>query len=72
MQRNIYNQLLRWKNKKTRKPLILNGARQVGKTYILREFGQKEYPEAVAAHRSGYRQRGCYMHTDIQGAYKLH
>lgn len=42
MQRNIYNQLLRWKNKKTRKPLILNGARQVGKTYILREFGQKE------------------------------
>lgn len=41
MQRDIYKQLLRWKNKKTRKPLILNGARQVGKTYILREFGEK-------------------------------
>ena len=47
MQRNIYNQLLRWKNKKTRKPLILNGARQVGKTYILREFGQNEYQKVV-------------------------
>lgn len=43
MRRNIYSQLLEWKRKKTRKPLILNGARQVGKTYILREFGGNEY-----------------------------
>lgn len=43
MQRDIYNQLLIWKKKEGRKPLILNGARQVGKTYILREFGEKEY-----------------------------
>ena len=47
MQRDIYKQLLRWKNKKTRKPLILNGARQVGKTYILREFGEKEYQKVA-------------------------
>ena len=35
--------LVEWKDSKTRKPLILKGARQVGKTYILKEFGQKYY-----------------------------
>lgn len=43
MKRYIYKQLLAWKNEKEHKPLILNGARQVGKTYILREFGRNEY-----------------------------
>lgn len=38
------NELLEWKNKKDRLPLILKGARQVGKTWILQEFG-KEYFE---------------------------
>lgn len=43
MKRSIYRQLLDWKNSKSRKPLILNGARQVGKTYVIQEFGQSEY-----------------------------
>lgn len=43
MKRNIIEQLRNWKQSPTRKPLILNGARQVGKTYILRKFGQEEY-----------------------------
>lgn len=43
MERSIYKKLIEWKNKEGRKPLILNGARQVGKTYILRKFGEKEY-----------------------------
>ena len=43
MERSIYNKLVEWKNKKNHKPLILNGARQVGKTYILQEFGKREY-----------------------------
>ncbi len=47
MERNVINQLIEWKNKKNRKPQILNGARQVGKTYILQEFGKKCY-EKVA------------------------
>lgn len=47
MKRDIYNQLLNWKNKSQRKPLILNGARQVGKTYILKQFGQNEYKKFV-------------------------
>lgn len=47
MQRNILEKLAAWKTKKNRKPLILSGARQVGKTYILKEFG-KEYFSNVA------------------------
>ena len=43
MERLIYNDLLNWKNRVGRKPLILNGARQVGKTWIIREFGRREY-----------------------------
>ena len=47
MRREIYQQLLSWKEKKNRKPLILNGARQVGKTYILQEFGKNEYAKCA-------------------------
>ncbi len=43
MKRKVYDDLVKWKNKENRKPLILNGARQVGKTWILKEFGKKEY-----------------------------
>lgn len=43
MRREAYSKLLEWKNKKDRKPLILNGARQVGKTWLLKEFGNREY-----------------------------
>ncbi len=47
MERNILSQLKQWKQKANRKPLILNGARQVGKTYILQEFGQREYSQTA-------------------------
>lgn len=43
MERTILEQLKTWKNSPYRKPLILAGARQVGKTYILKEFGKREY-----------------------------
>jgi len=43
MKRDIYNSLIKWKASKIRKPLILKGARQTGKTYILKEFGENEY-----------------------------
>ena len=43
MQRFIMDKLIEWKNDKNRKPLILKGARQVGKTYILQEFGANYY-----------------------------
>ena len=43
MERTVLQELVSWKNEEDRKPLILNGARQVGKTWILREFAKKEY-----------------------------
>ena len=43
MERSAYAKLVECKNKEGRKPLILNGARQVGKTWLLNEFGANEY-----------------------------
>ena len=43
MERFIIQELLKWKSSKYRKPLILKGVRQVGKTWILKEFGRKYY-----------------------------
>ncbi len=43
MKRFITEKLVKWKESKDRKPLILRGARQVGKTFILKEFGEKYY-----------------------------
>ena len=43
MKRFILNELIKWKESKYRKPLILKGERQIGKTYILKQFGQENY-----------------------------
>ena len=43
MERFILKKLLDWKNSPYRKPLILKGVRQVGKTWILKEFGRRYY-----------------------------
>ncbi len=47
MQRSAYNLLLDWKVKPGRKPLIIQGARQVGKTWLMREFGKNEFAQTV-------------------------
>lgn len=47
MKRDIYKQLEAWKSSNRRKPLILNGARQVGKTYALKHFGKTSYEKMV-------------------------
>ena len=47
IKRDILSKLIKWRDSKNRKPLILQGARQVGKTWALRQFG-KEYFENVA------------------------
>lgn len=43
MERHIMKKLIQWKNSKKKKPLIIKGARQVGKTYIIRQFGKENY-----------------------------
>ncbi len=47
MKRKIYRQLFEWKNSRNRKPLILLGARQVGKTWIMQHFGKNEYKKVA-------------------------
>ena len=45
MKRKIYAQLVDWKNQEHHKPLILNGVRQCGKTYIIKEIGRNEFED---------------------------
>lgn len=47
MQRFAMQKLVEWKNKKNKKPLVIMGARQVGKTWLMKEFG-KQYYDKVA------------------------
>lgn len=47
MERKIYDKLNKWKNSKRRMPLLLNGARQVGKTYTALTFGKRCYKNTV-------------------------
>lgn len=47
MERKIYKNLVLWKNSLDRKPLILQGARQVGKTYVVNYFAGKEYSNSI-------------------------
>lgn len=43
MKRDLYQKLIEWKTSKQRKPLVLRGARQVGKTTLLKHFGKSEF-----------------------------
>lgn len=58
MKREIYKRLEEWKNSDDRKPLMLYGARQVGKTYILKEFGINEFKNMIYIN--------CYKNREIE------
>lgn len=47
MRRNAMNDLIRWKSDEDRKPMVLKGARQVGKTWLMKEFGENYYDSYV-------------------------
>ena len=55
MERKITNELLRWK-KDARKPLLLYGPKQVGKTYTVLEFGKKNYKNVVYFNTDNYKE----------------
>ena len=65
MKRDIYAHLISWKNSKNRKPLVLYGARQVGKTYILKEFGKNEYKNFLYLNFDTNRELHNYFTEDI-------
>lgn len=47
MYRNALGRLQQWKEKANRKPLVIKGARQVGKTWLMKEFGRRFYAKTV-------------------------
>ena len=51
MQRNAIGKLIEWKNDEERKSMILRGARQVGKTWIMKEFGKNHFSNFVYFNR---------------------
>jgi hypothetical protein len=65
MKRKILQQLINWKNNPKRMPLIVNGARQVGKTYILKEFGNRHYSQVVYINLETNLSSNSYFDTDI-------
>ena len=56
MLRYAMQQLLEWKNRPNRKPLIIKGARQVGKTWLMKEFGKECYEKTVYINFDSNRQ----------------
>ncbi|MBU1122631.1 MAG: AAA family ATPase [Candidatus Omnitrophota bacterium] len=65
MKRDIWSKLIEWKNKKDRKPLILKGARQVGKTYILQAFGKECFSQAHYLNFEKYKQVAKIFEGDL-------
>lgn len=47
MYRDIINDLVKWKDSRRRKPLLMTGVRQCGKTYIINEFGKSSFGSMV-------------------------
>ena len=65
MKRNAFESLKKWKNSGNRKPLILYGARQVGKTWLLKEFGQAEYRQLVYLNFDDDKKLCNYFQKDL-------
>jgi len=65
MKRKITQRLIDWKNRPGHKPLILQGARQVGKTYILEEFGKEHYKNYVKVSLDLVPDVGNFLKSDI-------
>lgn len=68
MKRLIINQLIRWKENSQRRPLILNGARQVGKTYILKAFGKLHYRNVAYVNLDSQRELAKVFEQDFNVA----
>lgn len=68
MKREAINQLIEWKNSKRRKPLILQGARQVGKTWLMQEFGKTHYKKTayVTFDRNENLQKAFTDYTNVK------
>ena len=70
MERFAMNRLLEWSEQKARKPLIIRGARQVGKTWLAREFGQKHFEQTIYLNfdLDANPESGSLLHSIFEGS----
>lgn len=69
MRREIINDLIKWKKSKNRKPLIIHGARQVGKTYIVKEFGKLYYDNLIYVNFETNKELSSQIEDSIDALY---
>lgn len=65
MKRTVIEQLIKWKNKSKRKPLLVTGVRQCGKTYILKEFGKQEFIDVAYFNFDGSNRLSSIFDFDL-------
>lgn len=65
MYRIAIEKLYKWKNSKRRKPLIIEGARQVGKTWLMKEFGEQAYADTVYINFDSNSRMADLFSTDL-------
>jgi hypothetical protein len=65
MKRKISASLVKWKNSINRMPLVVNGARQVGKTYILEQFGKEQFENVVYLNMEIESALNKYFETEL-------
>ena len=71
MEREIINDLIKWKESSNRKPLIIHGARQVGKTYIIKQFGKKYYDNLIYVNFETNKDFSSQIEDDINAKYLI-
>ena len=69
MEREIIKDLVKWKNSKNRKPLIVHGARQVGKTYIIKQFGKENYDNLIYVNFETNKEFSSLIEENISAKY---
>lgn len=71
MKREIINDLAKWKESKNRKPLIIHGARQVGKTYIIKQFGKENYDNLIYVNFETNQELSSQISDSIDAKYVI-
>lgn len=71
MKREIINHLIKWKESENRKPLIIHGARQVGKTYIVKKFGKENYDNLIYVNFETNQELSSQISDSIDAKYVI-
>jgi predicted AAA+ superfamily ATPase len=72
MKREMMNDLIQWKDSQKRKPLIVHGARQVGKTYTIKQFGKEYYDNLIYVNFETNQEISSQISDNINANYIIH